>query len=72
VTQVKADESCSVVSAASIIAKVYRDILMQGSARLINHYAFEKNVGYATRLHKIAIKEFGLSSLHRKTFISTS
>lgn len=71
ITQVKADENCSVVSAASIIAKVYRDTLMQGSAKSITYYAFEKNVGYATKSHKAAIEKFGLSSMHRKTFIST-
>lgn len=56
------------IGAASIIAKVYRDKLMDEYAKEYPHYAFEKNKGYGTAIHIQGIKEFGLCPIHRKTF----
>ena len=56
------------IGAASIVAKVYRDNLMDEYAKIYPEYAFEKNKGYGTAAHIAAIKEVGLCPIHRKTF----
>ena len=56
------------IGAASIIAKVYRDKLMDTYAEKYPYYDFEKNKGYGTAAHIQAIKEHGLCPIHRKTF----
>ena len=56
------------IGAASIIAKVYRDHLMDEFAKTYPHYGFEKNKGYGTAAHIQAIKEQGLCPIHRRTF----
>jgi len=56
------------IGAASIVAKVYRDKLMDEFALTYPEYAFEKNKGYGTAAHINAIKEFGLCPIHRRTF----
>lgn len=56
------------IGAASIIAKVYRDKMMDEYAKTYPQYAFEKNKGYGTAAHIQAIKEYGLCPIHRKTF----
>ena len=56
------------IGAASIIAKVYRDHLMDEFAKTYPHYAFEKNKGYGTAAHIQGIKEYGICPIHRKTF----
>lgn len=56
------------IGAASIIAKVYRDHLMEEYAKEYPAYAFEKNKGYGTAAHIQAIKEYGLCPIHRRTF----
>jgi ribonuclease HII len=56
------------IGAASIIAKVHRDHLMDEYAKLYPQYAFEKNKGYGTAAHIQAIKEYGLCPIHRRTF----
>lgn len=56
------------IGAASIIAKVHRDNLMDEYAKTYPHYAFEKNKGYGTAEHIQGIKEYGLCPIHRKTF----
>ena len=56
------------IGAASIIAKVYRDALMNKYAETYPHYGFEKNKGYGTAAHIQGIKEHGLCPIHRKTF----
>ncbi|MBQ8685011.1 MAG: ribonuclease HII [Clostridia bacterium] len=57
------------IGAASIIAKVHRDALMDEYAKTYPHYAFEKNKGYGTAAHIQGIKEYGACPIHRKTFI---
>ncbi len=56
------------IGAASIIAKVYRDALMDKLAEAFPAYGFEKNKGYGTAAHIAAIKEAGLCPFHRRTF----
>ena len=56
------------IGAASIIAKVHRDALMDKYAETYPYYAFEKNKGYGTAAHIQGIKEHGLCPIHRKTF----
>ena len=56
------------IGSASIIAKVYRDKLMDEYAKTYPVYAFDRNKGYGTAVHISAIKEFGLCPIHRKTF----
>lgn len=56
------------IGAASIIAKVYRDNLMDEFAKTYPQYAFDKNKGYGTAAHIQSIKEYGLCPIHRRTF----
>jgi ribonuclease HII len=65
---VKGDGKFMSIAAASILAKTYRDDLMCRLAQSHPEYAWEKNVGYPTREHRIAIKKFGISPYHRKSF----
>lgn len=75
-TLIKADSKVLQVGAASILAKVSRDNLMSAfnesydekfSTKLAR-YDFSKHKGYASKAHISAIKEFGLSEIHRKSF----
>ena len=65
---IKADIKIPVVSAASIAAKVLRDRLMRNYDKLYPAYDVKKNKGYPTQFHVKAIKNFGISDIHRKTF----
>ena len=56
------------IGAASIIAKVYRDHMMDEFAKTYPQYGFEKNKGYGTAAHIQGIKEHGLCPIHRRTF----
>ena len=56
------------IGAASIIAKVYRDALMDELAVTYPAYGFEKNKGYGTAEHIAAIREVGICPVHRRTF----
>ena len=56
------------IGAASIIAKVHRDAMMDEYAKLYPHYDFASNKGYGTAAHIKGIKEFGLCPIHRRTF----
>jgi ribonuclease HII len=62
------DKICASISAASIIAKVYRDDLMTKLHLKFPEYGFDKHKGYGTKEHREAIKKYGLSKLHRKSF----
>lgn len=62
------DTICASISAASIIAKVYRDKLMKKLHRKYPQYGFSRHKGYGTRFHQTAIKKYGLSRVHRKSF----
>lgn len=62
------DKICVSISAASIIAKVYRDKLMKKISKKYPQYGFDKNKGYGTKFHQEALKKHGLSKIHRKSF----
>ncbi|KIO59028.1 Ribonuclease HII [Caldibacillus thermoamylovorans] len=65
---IKGDSLSVSIASASIIAKVYRDRLMMEYSKKYPEYQFEKNAGYGTREHIQAIRKFGLTPIHRKTF----
>ena len=65
---VKGDSLSYSIGAASIVAKVYRDKLMDDLDKLYPEYAFAKNKGYGTQIHIQAIKDIGLSPVHRRSF----
>ncbi len=65
---IKGDANIYSISAASIIAKVYRDHLMDEYAKEYPEYGFEKNKGYGTFDHVEAIRNIGLCPIHRKSF----
>ena len=67
-TIINGDEKIKVISAASIIAKVYRDNLMIKLAEKFSDYAWENNFGYGTKAHLEGLKKFGITSHHRKGF----
>ena len=69
VTIVKGDSKCMSVAAASIIAKVSRDRFMLQMAEKYPQYQFEKHKGYGTKLHYEMIEQFGVSEIHRRTFL---
>ena len=65
---IKGDALSYTIGCASILAKVYRDNLMDEFAKEYPYYAFEQNKGYGTKAHIDGIKEFGLCPIHRRTF----
>ena len=65
---VKGDSKSYSIAAASIIAKVTRDKIMQGYDVLYPEYKFAKHKGYPTKEHYAAIAEFGILPIHRKSF----
>jgi len=65
---VKGDSKSISIAAASIIAKVTRDNIMDEYSKVYKEYLFDKNKGYGTKEHIDAIKKVGLSPIHRKTF----
>ena len=67
-TIINGDEKIKVISAASIIAKVFRDKLMIKLAKEFSDYAWESNFGYGTKAHLEGLKKFGITSHHRKGF----
>lgn len=66
---VKGDSKSFAIAAASIIAKVIRDRLMKRLSVYHPLYGWEKNKGYPTKFHINAVKRFGPTPLHRKTFL---
>lgn len=63
------DASCYSIGAASVLAKVYRDALMDKYAELYPAYGFARNKGYGTAEHIAALKAYGPCPAHRRTFI---
>ena len=56
------------ISAASILAKVFRDRLMMAYSKEFPNYGLDKHKGYPTKLHKEMLKKYGLTRIHRRTF----
>ena len=65
---IKGDQKIPSISAASIIAKVSRDKMITNLGKKFKGYYWDKNYVYGTRQHLKAIKNFGITSQHRKTF----
>lgn len=65
---INGDQKSITIAAASIIAKVHRDSLMKNFSRKYHHYKFAKNKGYGTEAHQKALKKYGLSEIHRRSF----
>ena len=66
---IKGDAKSQSIAAASIVAKVTRDHLMEEYDKLYPEYGFAKHKGYGTAAHIKAIKEYGPCPIHRRTFI---
>ena len=67
-TIINGDEKVKAISAASIIAKVYRDKLMIKLSEKYSNYSWERNFGYGTKAHLEGLKKFGVTAHHRKSF----
>ena len=65
---IQGDGRVASISAASILAKVYRDRYMDNLAQKYPGYAFEKNAGYGTKAHLEGIRKLGMTPEHRKSF----
>jgi ribonuclease HII len=65
---VKGDSKFMSIAAASILAKTYRDDLMEELAKQFPEYGWQQNAGYPTVKHRQAIKDFGVTVHHRLTF----
>ena len=67
-TIVKGDGKYLAIAAASILAKTYRDDYMNGLAEEYPQYDWLSNKGYPTKKHREAIKQFGITPYHRKSY----
>lgn len=67
---IKGDARSQSIAAASILAKVSRDRLMVELSKEFPQYGFEKHKGYGTKAHIEAIRRFGVSKVHRKSFMT--
>tara|TARA_B100001996_G_C18507036_1_gene533789 strand:+ start:287 stop:844 length:558 start_codon:yes stop_codon:yes gene_type:complete len=65
---IKGDQKIPSISAASIMAKVTRDKFITKLSKEFKNYRWDKNFGYGTKEHLIALKKFGITKHHRKTF----
>ena len=65
---VRGDQRSASVAAASIVAKVTRDRLMEEADRAFPQYGFARHKGYATEEHRAALEQHGPCDLHRRTF----
>lgn len=69
-TIIKGDAKESIIAIASVVAKVERDRLMMRMHKKYPTYGFDRHVGYGTATHIRAIKKYGMTPIHRKTFCS--
>ena len=67
---IKGDAKSQTIAAASILAKVSRDRLMTEMAEEYPEYGFEKHKGYGTKAHCEAIQKYGVTKVHRKSFMT--
>ena len=65
---VKGDGKYANIAAASVLAKTHRDEYMMRLHEEFPHYGWDRNKGYPTREHRLAIREYGLTPYHRMTF----
>ncbi len=66
---IKGDAKSISIGAASIIAKVTRDRLMEEYDKILPEYGFASNKGYGTKAHIEALKTYGATPIHRRSFI---
>lgn len=66
---IKGDATSASISAASVLAKVARDRYMKELAKKYPQYSFEQHKGYGTKLHYECLEKYGISEVHRKTFL---
>ena len=64
------DQKSISIAAASIIAKTWRDKLMKKYSKVYPVYGWERNKGYGTKQHREAIVKFGMTKIHRKSFLA--
>ena len=69
VTVIKGDTKSMSIAAASVLAKVSRDRYMLKLSEQYPQYAFEKHKGYGTKLHYERIAQYGISPVHRRSFL---
>jgi ribonuclease HII len=69
VTVIKGDAKSMSIAAASVLAKVSRDRYMLEMAEKYPQYEFEKHKGYGTKLHYEKIAQYGISEIHRRSFL---
>ena len=67
-TFIKGDEKIICIAAASIVAKVTRDLFMIKLAKKYPKYSWNKNFGYGTDDHLLGLKKYGITKQHRKKF----
>ena len=67
-TIIKGDEKVKCISAASIVAKAYRDLYMIKLGNKYPKYKWNKNFGYGTSQHLESLKKFGVTSYHRRSY----
>ena len=68
-TIIRGDEKIPVISAASIIAKTARDRKMMKLPKKFTKYGLKKHKGYGTKLHYRMLKKYGISKIHRKSYL---
>ncbi len=68
-TIIRGDEKVPIIALASIVAKVTRDRKMRRLAKKFPQFGFEGHKGYGTRFHMLALKEYGLCEVHRRSFL---
>lgn len=66
---IKGDATSASISAASVLAKVARDRYMKELSVKYPEYCFEKHKGYGTKLHYEMLEKYGISDVHRRTFL---
>ena len=67
---IKGDAISLSIAAASVVAKVTRDRMMEEYDKVLPEYGFASNKGYGSAAHIEALKKYGPSPIHRKTFIT--
>jgi ribonuclease HII len=65
----KGDQKSVCIAAASIIAKTWRDQLMKNFSKIYPLYGWHKNKGYGTKEHLEAIRKYGMTAIHRRSFL---
>ena len=66
---IKGDATSASIAAASVLAKVARDRYMRRLAEEYPQYLFEQHKGYGTKLHYEMLEKYGISEVHRRTFL---